>query len=270
VGHNSELGTPRAFIPSGVPELNEVLDREGRGWPVGRIIELYGGEATAKSGIAYALLAETQKAGGVAALYPSEGNYDEWLAIQYGIDLDSLILADNETVEGIFGSFRQGLRQIGKNGLFVAVIDSIAGMSTEAELADEELRRDRSAQIRALMISSALRKIGAMIPRTNAILFCVNQLRDAVDVQFGQKSKPPGGRALKFYASIRLRLESLGKVTRTRAGKKYVTGFQVRITAEKNRLARPYQTADIYVDYEQGLRSLKEFKKDTHKKKRKK
>lgn len=258
--HNAagtDRGEPRIFIPSGVPELDLVLDREGRGWPGGRIVEVYGAEATCKTGIGYALIAQCQRLGGTGILYPAEGNWDEWLAQRYGIDLASLVLADDPTVEGVFTSWFQAMVACGPDGLLTGMIDSIAGMTTKAELEELEegdiMKRDRSAQVRALLLSAALRKLGAAIPRHNAILFCVNQVRENPDVMYGEKKKPPGGMALKFHASIRLRLEMLGKYKRTRKGEKYVAGVKLRVTAEKNRLARPWASADILLDFDEGL-----------------
>lgn len=251
---NSDQGEPRLFVPSGVPDLDLVLDREGRGWPVGRIVEVFGAPATVKTGIGYALIAQAQKMGGDAILYPAEGNWDEWLALRYGIDLDRLILGDDPTVEGIFQSYYAAMKQ---STLLIGMIDSIAGMTTHDELkALEEgatFKRDRSAQLRALQLSSALRKIGAAIPKSDGILFCVNQTRENPDVMFGDKSKPPGGKALKFYASIRLKIDMLGKYHRRHKGKKSVAGIKLRITAEKNRMAKPYQQGDILLDFEKGL-----------------
>jgi recombination protein RecA len=249
----SDLGEPRMFVPSGVPELDYVLDRDGRGWPVGRIVEIYGGEATAKTGIGYALIAQVQKMGGDATLHPSEGNVDSWLLDRYGVDGSRLIIGDDETVQGTFKSFYAAMKAAGRTGLLVSMVDSIAGLVTKEELEDEEFDRDRAAQIRAMLISKAMRKLGATVPRTNSILFCVNQVRDATDSMMATKPKPPGGRALKFYASIRLRLEQLGKVKRTCKGKQYIAGFKLRVTAEKNRLANPYQQAEIVIDFERGL-----------------
>lgn len=257
VNKASDIGEPDVFIPSGVPELDLVLDRKGRGWPAGRIVEIYGASATAKTGIGYALIAEAQRLGGAAIIYPTEGNWDEWLARQYGIDFDRLIIGDDETVEGVFASLQAVLPKLGKDGILVAMIDSVAGLSTKEELEGEELRRDRGAQVRAMLISKALRKLGSRIPRTNALLFCVNQTRDAVDVQYGEKSKPPGGKAIAFYASVRLKLENLGKVTRQKAGKKYVAGYKIRITAVKNRMARPHQQAELFLDFSKGLQPIK-------------
>jgi recombination protein RecA len=262
---NSDRGVPRMFIPSGVPELDLVLDREGRGWPVGRIVEVFGAEATCKTALGFALVAQAQKMGGDGILWPCEGEYDEWLAKQYGIDLSRLILGDDETVEGVFGSFTKAMRKVSRTGLLVGMIDSIAGMNTRAELEDlaetGEIKRDRSAQIRALMLSSAIRKTAATIPRTNTILFCVNQVRTQTDVQFGDKNKPPGGFALRFHSSIRLKLEMLGKYKRTRQGKPYVAGIKLKVTAVKNRLARPYQEALVLLDYDKGLLPMPKKKK---------
>lgn len=257
---DSDQGEPRMFITSGVPDLNKVLDREGRGWPSGRIVEIFGGEATCKTGVGYALIAEAQKVGGVAILYPAEGNYDEWLAQQYGIDIDRLIIGDDETVEGVFESFNRAIRK-SKGGLVIGMIDSIAGLATREEIkAAEEgapFGRDRSAQVRALLLSQALRRMGAYIPRTNAILFCVNQVRENPDISYGEKVKAPGGRALKFYASVRLKIETIQKVKRQRQGKTRVAGFKLKITAVKNRLARPWQEAMLQLDFDKGLLPLK-------------
>ncbi len=263
---DSDQGEPRAFIPSGVPSLDKVLDREGRGWPVGRVVEVFGGEATAKTGFGYSLIAEAQKMGGVGVLYPVEGNYDAWLANQYGVDLDELILGDDETVEGVFGSFNRVLRNVGKDRIVVGVVDSIAGLCTkdeiEAAMAGEPFGRDRSIQVRALLLSQALRRMGALIPRTNGILFCINQVRDNTDAGLFQKrTKPPGGKALKFYASIRLELEVIQRVKRQREGQKFVAGFHIRITSVKNRMARPYQTSTIFLDFENGLQPIVTKKK---------
>ena len=147
--------------------------------------------------------------------------------------------------------------------MFVGMVDSVAGMTTRAELeeleAGEEIKRDRSAQIRALMISAALRKLGGAIPRTNAILFLVNQVRDDPDSQYGG-AKPPGGKAIGFYASIRLEIKFLGKYKRTVKGKVKVAGFNLKVIAVKNRLADPYAEADIRLDFERGLLPMKDKK----------
>lgn len=268
-GDESDLGEPRIFIPSGVPELDLVLDRKGRGYPVGRTIEIYGASATCKTGFAYALLAKTHAMGGAGILYPTEGNVDTWLAERYGVDLAKLEIGDDPTVEGVFASFRKAMRAVRRQGLLVGVIDSVAGLSTRAELEEETFDRDRAAQLRALMLSKAFRKLGAEIPRENALLFCINQVRDNTDGGAQSKPKPPGGHALRFYASIRLRIEIVQKVWAQVKGRRVVAGFHLRVTAEKNRLARPYQTCDVLLDFDRGLLPVSEKRKDSIDKRRK-
>lgn len=268
-GSSSDQGEPRMWVPSGVPALDLVLDRKGRGWPSGRIVEIYGGEATCKTGLLYALIAEVQKLGGDAVLFLGEGNYDEWLAEQYGVDLDKLLLGDDNTVEGIFTATSKMLT-VARKQLVIAGVDSVAGLMTRDELkAIEEGKpfgRDRSAQVRALLLSQAMRRIGNRIPRSNMILFLVNQVRSNPDAMYDKKPKPPGGLAIKFYASIRLRLEIIKRYKRTQRGKDFVAGFVLRITAEKNRLAKPFQQATFLLDFSRGLLPLPKRKKAKAKK----
>lgn len=252
-GNDSAIAEPRVFIPTGIPGLEYVLDREGRGWPCGRIVEIYGDSATAKSGIGFALIAQAQKMGGNAILYPTEGSFDAWLAEKYGVDLHKLIICDDETVEGVFNSFRIAMDASGSDQILVGVIDSIAGLTTKAELSEKDLKQSRAAQIRAMLMSSAMRRIGAEISRTCSILFCINQIRDNPDVLFGDKTRPPGGRALKFYTSIRLKLENVGKVYKQENKKKNIVGFKLKLTSVKNRLANPYQSVLLTMDYEKGF-----------------
>jgi len=257
----THLGEPTAWVKSGVPDLDEILDRKCRGWPFGRIVEMFGGEQSCKTGIGYALLAEVQKLGGVAILFPSEGNYDQWLAERYGIDLDRLVIGDDETVEGIFSASTIAINRLPSNGMLAIMIDSIAGTSTKAELDEEELKQDRQAQLRAQFISKAMRKLNAKIARKKVLLFCVNQIREATDILYGEKTKPVGGKALKFHASVRIKITVLGKIKRTRKGKVYIGGFKLRLESVKNRLARPYQQAEIIVDFDRGLLPVKHKKK---------
>lgn len=253
---DSVLGVPRVWVPSGVPDLDEVLDRKRRGWPSSRIVEIYGGPATCKTGLGLSLVAQCQSAGGDAILYPVEGEYDEWLAERYGVDLSRLLVVEDPealTVESVFSSFLKATKAVGRKGLLVGMIDSVAAFQTNAELKDESFDRDRAAQVRAMQISKAMRKIAVEVSRSNVILFCINQTREASDAHVPTKPKPPGGQALKFHSSIRLRLETLGKIKRQRKGKPYVAGFKLKITAEKNRLSQPFQEANIVLDFDKGL-----------------
>lgn len=282
LGSESELGEPRMWVPSGVPELDHVLDREGRGWPVGRVVEIYGGEATIKTGIGYALIAQAQKLGGAGLLYPTESNVDNWLMSRYGVDLAQLVIGEAtgdiekylttdgkgkkkikgcaQTVEGVFESLTAAIRAVKRAGLLIAMIDSIANLTTREELVDPTFDRDRSGQLRAQQMSKALRKIAMPVAANNVILFCINQVRDNTDSALASKPKPPGGRALKFQSSIRLRIElpMNAKIKRQRKGRTYIAGFRLRITAEKNRLADPFAWCDIVCDFEHGLFSAED------------
>lgn len=249
----THLGEPTAWVRSGVPDLDLILDRKRRGWPFGRIIEAFGAEQTCKTGLGYALLAQVQKLGGVAILFPSEGNYDQWLAERYKVDLDRLVIGDNETVEGIFSACTKAINRLPSTGMLVIMIDSIAGMGTKAELEEDELKQDRQAQLRAQFMSKAMRKISAKIARKKVLLFCVNQIREATDIMYGEKTKPVGGKALKFHASVRIKITTLGKLKRTKQGRAYIGGFKLRLESVKNRLARPYQQANIVLDFDKGL-----------------
>lgn len=256
-GHDNVLGTPKMFIPSGVPDLDEVLDREGRGMPTGRIVEAYGAPASCKTGFAYALIAQTHLAGGKAVIFPSEGNVDTWLLEQYGVDFDRLIIADSNVVEDVFKVINLMVKVQPDDEPLIVVIDSVAGLCTKEELNNDDFDKDRSAQVRALLISKALRKLGALVPRKNVILYLINQVRDGGTTPSGvkSKSKPPGGQAIGFYCSIRLRLELGNKKWKQSKGKKYVAGVALKVTAEKNRLARPFQTCDLFLDFSEGLKS---------------
>ena len=255
VGDQHDLGEPKMFIPPGVPGLVEILDRDERGWPTGRIVEIYGAYATCKTGIGYALAAEVQKAGGSFILFPSEGNVDNWLMDMYGFEKENVLVGDENTVEKVFAGIKIMVENAGEEPLLI-MIDSVAGLCTEEELNDPDFNRDRGAQVRAMLISKAMRKLGAIIPRTNVILFLINQVREADSAGHAKKKpQPPGGRAIGFYCSVRIRLEYLGKKNRQKSGKKFVSGIKLKATAEKNRLARPFQDVEFELDFEEGIKA---------------
>lgn len=269
-GSNSDMGEPRCFWPSGVPELDGVLDRKKRGWPAGRVIEVYGGPGTVKTGLGYALIAAVQARGGVGVLYPAEGNVDLWLLRRYKINPQQLIVVEPEVVAAPNGAgevagmtveqFTEGVAaslRADPNLPMVHVLDSVAGLLTREELLALALgvpmKRDRTAQVRALLLSATMRRFGAWIPKTSSTLFLINQTRDDPDVTYGPKSKPPGGKAIKFHASIRLELTIIGKWFAQTEGKKRIVGFNIVATSEKNRLAAPFQEGKFRLHFDRGL-----------------
>jgi recombination protein RecA len=273
---------PEVFIPSRVPGLDAVLDREGRGWPAGTIVEIYGAEATCKTGFAYALMASVQKAGGRAFLFPAEGNLDWWLMRQYGIDTEKVEYPELEDedaprygkkghfrprpdpkacacVEPVFEKCIELMEDsMSDDQVVVAVIDSVAGLQTTDEFTDDKIERDRDHQVRAQLISKSFRKIGPRIPNSKMILFLVNQVREGDGGMPGIKSKPkpPGGWAIRFSCSVRLRLEIIEKKHAQKDGMSYVKGFKLKITSEKNRMAYPFATKTILLDLQEGLKEL--------------
>jgi protein RecA len=255
-GTESDLGEPQHFLPTGIEELDEVLEAHKRGYPMGRIIEVFGESQTGKTTLAYNAIAKVQERGGMGVLFTAEGEFSRTLALSYGINTDNLLVVDSNIVEEVFETMHK-LIEANKEIPMVIVVDSVAGLSTNAEVANATFDQDRQAQMRAQLISKALRIIGALIPRSPHLLYLINQVNEGeVSPQgFKSKAKPVGGKRIGFYASLRLRVEHLGKVYRTKDKKKYVAGLKVRVTAEKNRLNTPFGSCDLIIDFEKGLRS---------------
>ena len=255
IGCTSDRSNPRLWVPSSCAEINDLISR-GKGWPIGRIVECFGAEATVKTGFGYDVIAAIQKMGGIGVLLPTEGNIDEWLAKRWGVDINSWITPDVATLEDVDATIMSTLDVVGRKTPIAFVWDSVAGTSTKAELDEPELKKDRMVQLRAALMSKMFRRFGAVFPEYNAILFCINQVRDNPDAMFGDKDKPTGGRALPFYSCVRMRLSMTGKVTRTVAGKKHVMGFKVKAYTKKNRISPPFQEVEVLCDFEKGLISV--------------
>lgn len=256
VGGRSDRGTPRFFIPSQSDDINELIGGRGPngpGYPGGRIIECFGGEQTVKTGLGYDFLAGVQQQGGIAIVLPTEGNVDEWLAERYGINTDEWLTPPVTTVEDVDATILSTLARVGKRQLVGFLWDSVAGTTTEAELEEENLTQSRAAQIRALLLSKMFRRFGATFPEHDAILFCINQVRENPDAMFGKKTKPPGGKAIPFYSALRMELTMTGQVKRQRAGKKRTTGFKIKIQTVKNRNAPPFQETEVICDFSHGI-----------------
>jgi recombination protein RecA len=252
---SAEHGTPKGFTPTGIKELDDILDEESRGWPLGRFVEIYGLEGTGKSSFAYNFIAQCQKIGGLGVLIPAEGEYSEWLAKQYGVDQRKLLIVETNIVEEMFETIHQMLEGNGRDNPLVIVVDSIAGLCTRKEFQEKSYSHDMQAQIRAQLLSKGLRKLGTKIPLTTTTVFFINQVNEG-EVLFNGikcKPKPVGGKRVGFYSSIRLRLENEGKFTRTKNKNKYTAGFYVKATTDKNRLCKPFQTVHLVVDFEKGL-----------------
>lgn len=265
IGSTSDRGDPRFFVKSQSDDINDLIS-DGLGWPGGRIIECYGGEATVKTGFGYDVLASIQRMGGIAVLLPTEGNIDEWLARRWGVDTDAWLTPDVSTLEEVDATILTTLKRVGKKQLIAFCWDSVAGTTTKAELEEEGLKGSRAAQIRAQLMSKMFRRFGSTFPEYNALLFAINQVRDNPDAMFGEKDKPTGGRALPFYSTVRVKLTMTGREHRQRNGKKKCIGFRVKAYTKKNRIRAPFQEVEVFCDFEKGIIPIPKKKKKKAKK----
>lgn len=231
-------------VSTGCFSLDEVFGCGGL--PKGRIIELYGQESSGKSSLAMFLMAQIQKNGGRAALIDAEFAFDQEYARKIGLDIGKLIVAQPDTLE-------EAVDIISKltlsQGVDIIVVDSVAAMVPKAELEGEEMLKDTMA-LQARLMGKALRVLTGSVSKSNTIVIFINQLREKIGVFYGKKETTPGGKALKFYASVRLEVRKGDKIE----GKdKEQIGNFLEITAVKNKVGYPWKKASFELYYERGI-----------------